>query len=74
MIDEINQKDKLDLIAIGLDLSLDDQANIQKEKKEDYEEQLTEMAIAMDTECAKIKAECDTKIAEIKKEMMIQCE
>lgn len=29
------------------------------------------MAIAMDTECAKIKAECDTKIAEIKKELMI---
>ena len=32
------------------------------------------MAIAMDTECAKIKAECDTQIAEIKQKMMIECE
>ena len=74
MIDEINEKDRLDAIAIGLNLSLDDNNNLQTEKKEDYEEQLTEMAIAMDTECAKIKAECDTKIAEVKKEMMIQME
>lgn len=57
----------MDQLAIGLDLSLDASANVQKEKKEDFEEQLAEMAIAMDTECAKIKAECDTKMAELRK-------
>ena len=74
IIDEINSKQRLDQIAIGLDLSLDDKANKNKEDKEDYEEQLAEMAIAMDTECAKIKAECDTEIAKVKKQMMLECE
>ena len=28
----------------------------------------------MDTECAKIKAECDKQIAEMKKQMLLECE
>ena len=38
IIDEINSKQRLDQIAINLDLSLDDKANKNKEDKEDYEE------------------------------------
>ena len=35
---------------------------------------MAEMAMAMDTECAKINAECDTKMAELRKQLMIECE
>ena len=74
IIDEINAKDRLDQLAIGLDLSLDDNANKDKEKREDFEEQLAEMAMQMDSECAKLKAECDKQIAEVKKQMLLECE